>query len=104
MTVTVDRHPCAVCERQIIHAFLMCGPHWRLVPPPQQLAVYRTWNALTRLQPTGKRAPKQLFADYLAAKDAAIASARAALASEPSSARAALGQPTTDPPAEEAEA
>lgn len=93
MTVTVDRHPCAVCERQIIHAFLMCGPHWRLVPPPQQLAVYRTWNALTRLQPTGKRATPQQLSAYLAAKDAAIASARAA-----------LGQPTTDTPAKEAEA
>ena len=79
MQVTHDRHPCAVCERPIIHAFLMCGPHWRLVPPEQQLAVYRAWNALTKLEPTGKRASKQLLSDYLVAKDDAIASARAAL-------------------------
>ena len=88
--VTHDRHPCAVCERPIIHAFLMCGPHWRLVPAAEQLTVYRSWNALTKLEPTGRRASKELLAAYLVAKDAAIASARAA-----------LGQTTTDSPIED---
>ena len=79
LQVDLGRHPCALCGRPIIHAFLMCGPHWRLVPPAEQLAVYRSWNALSLFQPTGKKAPPRLFTDYLAAKDAAIASARAAL-------------------------
>lgn len=77
--VNLNRHPCAICGRPVIHAFLMCGTHWRLVPGDQQLALYRAWNALTKLLPTGKRAPKEVVENYLAAKDAAIASANAAL-------------------------
>jgi hypothetical protein len=83
LQVDLARHPCAVCERPIIHAFLMCGQHWRLVPAPQQLAVYRTWGALTAVVPRGRRAAPHVVSDYLAAKDAAIASARAALGQTP---------------------
>jgi len=74
-----NHHPCAVCDTPLGHDFLMCGPHWKLVPADEQLALYRAWGGLRRLDHTGKRAPKQLLEDFLAAKDAAIASAQAAL-------------------------
>lgn len=75
-----NHHPCAVCDTPVGHDFLMCGPHWKLVPPGEQLALYRAWGALRRLHGTGKRAPRQLLEDFLAAKDAATESARSALA------------------------
>lgn len=80
MQSTANRHACAVCPASIGHDFLMCGKHWRLVPPAQQLAVYRTWGALQRMAPTGRPATLQVRQDYLRAKDAAVASVRAALA------------------------
>jgi len=44
----ITKHRCAVCDRWVPIRLLMCGEHWRLVPADLQLAVYRTWNALSR--------------------------------------------------------
>jgi len=41
------KHKCAVpsCNIKVKHGILMCAPHWRMVPRPEQNAVYRTWRA-----------------------------------------------------------
>ena len=55
---------------------LMCPPHWRLVPKPMQLRVWRTWEALT---PAAHGTPEQRInqiADYRAAADDATAHVR----------------------------
>ncbi|MGA0610534.1 hypothetical protein [Caldimonas sp. KR1-144] len=75
-------HACAVCEQQIPQQMLMCGPHWRLVPPQQQLTVYRLWNQLHRA-PTRSKAYERIWAEYLQARDAAIESVRKSLGETP---------------------
>lgn len=71
------RHPCAVCNTSIGLGFLMCASHWKLVPHAQQQAVYRTWGRFSR----GVDVKARLAArpEYLAARDAAIEIAQAAI-------------------------
>lgn len=81
--MTSDKHHCAVCDRQIANGLLMCLPHWKLVPTDQQQAVYRSWSRYRRAD-GGMGQVLRAQRLYFAARDAAIASAQAA-----------LGQPTT---------
>ena len=70
-------HPCAVCPRQINAGLLMCASHWRLVPHEQQREVNRTWRAFNGASgPTNALAARKT---YLAARDAAVESAQAAI-------------------------
>lgn len=75
----VTTHPCAVCERRVRLHLLMCGDHWRLVPPAEQLAVYRTLGTVQRHAWTHPMGRNRAHRAYETARDAAIASARAAL-------------------------
>ena len=61
-------HKCAIsgCEEMISRRLLMCPAHWRMVPQPQQRAVYNTWR-------NGGAAA------YLAAREAAIRSVHSQL-------------------------
>lgn len=43
---------CGVCRRPIRGAFLMCAPHWRLVPRDQAVAVVRSWGAVNAKAPS----------------------------------------------------
>lgn len=74
---TVVKKPCAVCERRIPLHLLLCGEHWRLVPPEQQLAVYRTLNRVKRSRTTHRMGIERENREYEAARDAAIATVRA---------------------------
>lgn len=40
------KHKCAAfgCKSLVPYRFLMCQPHWRLVPPAVQRDVYAAWN------------------------------------------------------------
>ena len=71
-------HHCAVCPQIIQGYFLMCIPHWRLVPHEQQQAVYRTWRHSQRVMGRSGYAAA-VHAEYFAARDNAIDSAREAL-------------------------
>lgn len=74
--MTTTRHTCAACGRSIGIAYLMCAPHWALVPRELQTAVYRTWGALQRKR---LRAPNEQLNDlliYRRARDAAVNHAR----------------------------
>lgn len=73
------QHTCAVCPKPIASGFLMCLPHWKLVPHEQQQLVYRTYGRWTRCAEPRLQSGIRLRADYFAARDAAIASAQAAL-------------------------
>lgn len=74
------RNRCAVCPRPIGLGLLMCGAHWRLVPREQQratVAAYGRWQ-----RHTGPASDSlALIVAYRNARDAAVASARAALQS-----------------------
>lgn len=72
-------HTCAVCPKPIGSGFLMCLPHWKLVPAEQQQLVYRTFGRWTRCAEPRLQAGVRLRSEYFAARDAAIASAQAAL-------------------------
>lgn len=73
-----DRHSCAICDRSIRLGLLMCGPHWRLVPAAEQVAVLRTYGRWKR--DTGPAKDRlQLVKDYQTARDKAVASVNAAL-------------------------
>lgn len=74
----IEKHACAVCDRQIGTGYLMCLPHWTLVPHDQQQAVYRTWSRY-RNADGGLGQVRRAQHLYYAARDAAIASAQAAL-------------------------
>lgn len=71
-------HACAVCERQVPAGKLMCLMHWKLVPHEQQRAVYRGW-ARYQHSSGGMGSRLQALRLYNAARDAAVASAQAAL-------------------------
>ncbi len=72
-------HTCAVCPKPIASGFLMCLPHWKLVPADQQKLVYRAYGRWTRCAEPRLQSGVRLRAEYFAARDAAIASAQAAL-------------------------
>lgn len=75
-----DTHPCAVCTTPVLKGQLMCLKHWKLVPQPEQRAVYRTWGAMARAKSAIRTLERRK--DYLAARDAAVASAQAAIAAQ----------------------
>lgn len=77
MTGDRQTHPCAVCTTQVLRGQLMCLKHWKLVPPEQQRAVYRTWRALSQAKSAIRTLERRK--DYLAARDAAVAAAQAAM-------------------------
>ena len=79
MQLKAPRHPCAVCHRPIAHGYLMCLPHWRLVPTEEQRQVNRTWAVSKRTHGRSGYAAA-VHSEYLQARDRAIQSARAALA------------------------
>lgn len=64
-------HRCAVCPKPLPRGMLMCLAHWKLVPHVEQQEVYRTWGALQRSY------PRRSSDEYFAARDKAIASAKA---------------------------
>lgn len=75
-TVHANGAQCTVCKTSVPRGRLMCPPHWRLVPKPMQLRVWRTWEALT---PAAHGTPEQRInqiADYRAAADDATAHVR----------------------------
>ena len=70
---------CAICDCRISLGLLMCGLHWRLVPAAEQLDVLRTYGRWARH--TGPELERQgLKADYIRARDKAVATVNAALA------------------------
>lgn len=77
--MSLPAHTCAVCPAPIQRGYLMCLAHWRLVPHEQQLEVYRTWGRWQRCLKPHLASGRRLQAEYFAARDAAIASAQAAL-------------------------
>lgn len=56
----------------------MCLSHWKLVPQDQQRAVTRTWGLFSRAKSAVRSLERRK--DYLAARDAAVTCAQAALA------------------------
>lgn len=78
-----ERHPCAVCPKPIGTGFLMCWEHWKLVPRDQQQQVYRTWGRYQNVGGVGIAGFARVRNEYFAARDAAIASAQAALGIKP---------------------
>lgn len=66
---------CSVCGTAVPRGRLMCPEHWRLVPKPMQLRVWRTWEDVQRRQGTPEQQLKQI-ADYRAAADDATAHVR----------------------------
>jgi len=68
---------CAVCAKPIGISMLMCAKHWRMVPLDKQHAVvgcYGRWQRHTG----PKKDLLELIVKYRNARDAAVASARAA--------------------------
>lgn len=72
----MSKKVCAACGKPIGIAFLMCAPHWHLVPRAMQTAVYRTWGNVQRRR--GRTPTEQLgvIKAYRAASDAAVNLAR----------------------------
>jgi len=70
-TLLAPRHLCHAdgCTRAVAERFLMCRPHWRMVPRRLQAAV---WDAY-RL---GQELDKRPSDEWLRAADAAIAAVR----------------------------
>lgn len=75
---TTNKHPCAVCDALIADGLLMCRAHWKLVPHEQQQDVYRSWSRY-RNADGGLGQVQRAMRLYFAARDAAVASAQAAL-------------------------
>jgi hypothetical protein len=40
-----EKRTCAVCERHVSPGYLMCHPHWQMVPLELRNRVWDTWNA-----------------------------------------------------------
>ena len=72
----MTRNTCVACGKPIGIAFLMCAPHWHLVPRAMQTAVYRTWGNVQRRR--GRTPTEQLgvIKAYGEARDAAVNHAR----------------------------
>jgi hypothetical protein len=83
MSSTTQLHACAApgCTRKIGHTFLMCRPHWNLVPKSLQLSVYRTWHAFQN--PTHRNFLLARRDAYNKAVQAAIESLDTGLLDEP---------------------
>lgn len=64
----MSTHPCAIpdCDTPAGAGMLMCGPHWRRVPPAQARAVWATWKAWQGRGRVGR-------AEYLEAVRTAVA-------------------------------
>ena len=75
------RHRCAVCPRPIQRGVLMCLAHWKLVPLPEQLEVYRSWGVMQRA-PWRSGYGRVTRSAYTAARDKAIAIATQAIAAQ----------------------
>ena len=67
---------CAACGKPIGIAFLMCAPHWHLVPRAMQTEVYRTWGAVKRGTVGDASDRVASVQNYRAARDAAVNHAR----------------------------
>jgi len=76
-----DTHICAVCSVHIKPGLLMCAKHWRLVPKGQQRAVLVTYGHWQRHKGSAADA-LLLIKTYREARDAAVASAREAVAQQ----------------------
>jgi len=75
--------PVHACKAEISADKLMCLAHWRLLPPPQQREIYRTWRAFVRCFAKRDAASLSLKADYERARAAAIAAVNARLEQAP---------------------
>lgn len=63
----MSEHTCHAtgCEKRVPPRMLMCGKHWRMVPKPQQDAVWATYRP-------GQERTKDPSREYLIAARAAI--------------------------------
>lgn len=68
-----EKRTCPVpdCETEIRPGFLMCKPHWKMVPRREQRAVHRTWRAFINT-PASEVPKRNEFAAYRNAVDAAM--------------------------------
>ena len=60
---------CSACGKAVPRGRLMCGTHWRLLPPALQRDVWRTWGAFQNRQ--GPQHALRLLGEYRQAADAA---------------------------------
>ena len=77
---TNTKHPCAICPALVRRGYLMCAPHWHLVPRQEKRALYRAYRRMVRARGAdGLPSVKT----YREARDAAIALAQAQLTTTP---------------------
>lgn len=60
---------CTVCGKPIRRGLLMCAVHWRQVPTPMQVHVWRTWSQFNNRKNPAHAL--QALAEYRRAADAA---------------------------------
>lgn len=69
-TVHASGAQCSVCKAAVPRGRLMCPEHWRLVPKPMQLRVWRTWEDALRREGTTESRARDVAAYREAAQDA----------------------------------
>ena len=69
-------HACAAdgCELTVADDKLMCLAHWRMVPRPLQIDIWRAWRAVLSARDRARKLEAMKL--HRAARDAAVAAVR----------------------------